>query len=165
MILQALVRHHEDLAAQGVLDRPGWSRTGIPYALYINDAGDLEQAVSLKREEERGKKRVLVPRSMSLPAPMKRTVGIAPNYLWDNSSYLLGVDEKGKPRRSLECFDACKALHHRLLAGADSPAARAVLAFFDRWEPERAREHPALADPPPGESAGHPFRAAHFSIL
>lgn len=56
MILQALVRHYEDLAAQGVLDRPGWSRTGIPYALYINDAGDLEQVVSLKREEERGKR-------------------------------------------------------------------------------------------------------------
>lgn len=139
MILQALVRHYEDLAAQGVLDRPGWSRTGISYALYINDAGELEQVVSLKREGERGKKRVLVPRSMSLPAPVKRTVGIAPNYLWDNSSYLLGVDEKGKPRRSLECFDACKALHHRLLTGADSPAARAVLAFLtagSQKEPE-----------------------------
>lgn len=146
MILQALVEHYEDLAAQGRLARPGWSDTGISYALYINDAGELEQAVSLKREEERGKKKVLVPRPMSLPAPVKRSSGVASNFLWDNSSYILGIDEKGKPQRSMECFAACKALHRQLLNGVDSPAARAVLAFFDRWDPARAREHPALAD-------------------
>ena len=146
MILQALVEHYEDLTARGKLARPGWSDTNISYALYINDAGELEQAVSLKREEERGKKKVLAPRSMSLPAPVKRTVGITSNFLWDNSSYILGTDEKGKPQRSLECFAACKALHHQILNGVDSPAARAVLAFFDHWDPEKAREHPALVD-------------------
>lgn len=146
MILQALVEHYEDLAAQGKLARPGWSDANISYALYINDAGELEQAVSLKREEERGKKKVLVPRSMSLPAPVKRSSGVSSNFLWDNSSYILGIDEKGKPKRSLECFSACKVLHHQLLDGIDSPAARAVLAFFDHWDPEKAREHPVLTD-------------------
>ncbi len=146
MILQALVEHYEDLAAQGKLARPGWSDANISYALYINDAGELEQAVSLKREEERGKKKVLVPRSMSLPAPVKRSSGVSSNFLWDNSSYILGIDEKGKPKRSLECFSACRALHHQLLDGIDSPAARAVLAFFDHWDPEKAREHPVLTD-------------------
>lgn len=146
MILQALVEHYEDLAAQGKLARPGWSDSNITYALYINDAGELEQAVSLKREEDRGKKKVSVPRPMSLPAPVKRSSGVSSNFLWDNSSYILGIDEKGKPKRSLECFSACKVLHHQLLDGIDSPAARAVLAFFDHWDPAKAREHPALAD-------------------
>lgn len=145
MILQALVEHYEDLAAQGKLARPGWSDSNISYALYINDDGALEQAVSLKREE-RGKKKVLAPRPMSLPAPVKRSSGVASNFLWDNSSYILGIDEKGKPQRSMACFTACKALHHKLLDGVDSPAARAVLAFFDHWDPSKAREHPALAD-------------------
>ncbi len=76
MILQALVEHYEDLAAQGKLARPGWSDSTISYALYINDAGELEQAVSLKTEEDRGKKKVLVPRSMSLPTPVKRSSGV-----------------------------------------------------------------------------------------
>ena len=146
MILQALVEHYEDLAAQGKLARPGWSDTNISCALYINDAGELEQAVSLKSEVERGKKKVLVPRPVSLPAPVKRSSGVASNFLWDNSSYILGTDEKGKPQRSLECFSACRALHHKILDGVDSPAAQAVLAFFDRWDPGTAREHPALAD-------------------
>ena len=131
MILQALVEHYEDLAAQGKLARPGWSDANISYALYINDAGELEQVVSLKNEVERGKKKVLAPRTMSLPAPVKRSSGVASNFLWDNSSYILGADEKGKPQRSLECFAVCKTLHHQILDGVDSPPAQAVLAFFD----------------------------------
>ena len=43
MILQALVEHYEDLAAQGKLARPGWSDANISYALYINNAGELEK--------------------------------------------------------------------------------------------------------------------------
>jgi len=91
---------------------------------------------------------------MSLPAPVKRSSGVASNFLWDNSSYILGVDEKGKPQRSLECFAACKTLHHQILDGVESPAARAVLAFFDCWDPAKAREHPALADKLEGILAG-----------
>lgn len=139
MILQALAEHYEALVAQGKLERPGWNSSGISYVLYINDAGELEQAVSIKEEKTKT-------RPMSLPAPVKRTVQVAPNFLWDNSSYILGIDEKGKPQRSLECFTACKKLHHALLDGVDSPAARALLAFFDRWDPTQAREHPALTD-------------------
>lgn len=146
MILQALVDYYEDLVALGKLDRPGWSSTNISYVLYINDDGELEQVASIKKEEDRGKKKVLAPSPLPLPAPVKRSSGIDPNFLWDNSSYILGIDEKGKPQRSIDCFNACRELHHKILDGIDSPAARAVLAFFDKWNPTKAREHPALAD-------------------
>ncbi len=146
MILQALTQYYETLAAQEKLDRPGWSKAGISYALYIDDDGALERVVSLKEEQDRGKKKVLAPRPMSLPAPVKRSSGVAPNFLWDNSSYILGIDEKGKPKRSMECFESCRAFHHRLLDPIGSPGARALLAFFDHWDPACVREHPALAD-------------------
>lgn len=94
----------------------------------------------------KGKKTVLQPQSKPLPAAVKRTVGIAANFLWDNSSYLLGIDQKGKPERSRECFDAAAKLHHKVLDGVDSPVARAILTFFDTWKPENAAEHP----PSPG---------------
>lgn len=144
MILQALTEQYEALVEQGALARPGWSDTKVTFALAINDSGELTQVLSLKTEQTRGKKTVLAPQSMSLPAPVKRTVGINSNFLWDNSSYILGADAKGKPQRSLDCFDACKTLHHRLLDSVDSPAARALLAFFDRWEPDGAAQHPAF---------------------
>ena len=93
-------------------------------------------------EEVGGKKPQ--PQRISLPAPVKRTVGIAPNFLWDNSSYLLGVDTKGKPERSVRCFEACRDFHHALLDGSNSRAAKSLMCFFDRWKPAEAAGNPAL---------------------
>ena len=146
MILQALTRLFEDLTQQGKLSLPGWSPAKISYALCLDETGALTYVVPMLREEQIGKKCQLRPTSMELPSPVTRTVGILPNFLWDNSSYLLGADEKGKPERSRNCFRACGELHHRLLDAVDSPIAKAILAYFDTWQPENAQSHPALAD-------------------
>ena len=145
MILQALTRYYEDLLAQGKIDAPGWAPARISFALYLDENGELTQVVPTMDEVPKGKKTVLQPQVMALPAAVKRTVGIAANFLWDNSSYLLGIDQKGKPERSRECFAAAARLHHEILDGVDSPVALAILTFFDTWKPENAAEHPALA--------------------
>ena len=144
MILQALTRYYEDLLSRGEIAAPGWSPAKISYALCLNGAGDLEQVIPTMEEVTKGKKTVLQPQTFSLPAAVKRTVGIGANFLWDNSSYLLGVDQKGKPERSRDCFAAAAQKHHAVLDGVDSPIARAILTFFDTWQPEHAAEHPAL---------------------
>ena len=146
MILQALTRLFEDLTQQGKLSRPGWSPTKISYALCLDETGELTYVVPMLREEQMGKKTQLRPTPMELPSPVTRTVGILPNFLWDNSSYLLGTDEKGKPERSRSCFQACGELHHKLLDNVDSPTSKAILSYFDTWQPENAQQHPALAD-------------------
>ncbi len=146
MILQALVDCYEALSASGKIARPGWGPVKTSIALELTETGEISQVIFLKEEVEKGKKKVLVPKIFDLPAPVKRTVGVAANFLCDNSSYILGFDDKGKPKRSLECFAACKALHEKVLDGVESPAAKAVLAFFQNWKPEKAREHPALQD-------------------
>ena len=145
MILQALTEYYQTLADSGRISPPGWGQVKVSYALCIGADGALEQVVSVHTEQPKGKKTVLAPRLMRLPAPVKRSSGVAANFLCDNSGYLLGVDNKGKPQRALECFQACKALHQKLLGGLDSPAARAVLAFFQTWQPEQAASYPALA--------------------
>ena len=146
MILQALVRHYEDLAAQGKISRPGWSQGKVSYALCLDEKGQLLRTVSVQTEQARGKKTVLAPQLMEVPAPVKRTVGIAANFLWDNAGYMLGIDGKGNPGRALECFAASRELHERILSGVDSQAAKAVLAFFRTWKPEEAAAHPGLQD-------------------
>ena len=146
MILQALTRLFEDLAQQGKIARPGWSPAKISYALCLSEEGELEAVVPTLTPTQVGKKTQLRPMPMELPSAVTRTVGILPNFLWDNSSYILGVDEKGKPQRSRNCFQACASLHQKLLRNVDTPAARAILAFFDSWQPENAQSHPALAD-------------------
>lgn len=146
MILQALAGYYETLAAQGKIACPGWGTAKVSFALELNDAGAVEALISLKTAQEKGKKTALVPQIMEVPAPVKRSSGVSANFLCDNSGYLLGTDNKGKPQRSLECFAACRSLHRKLLSQANSPAARALLAFFDRWDPEKTREHPLFQE-------------------
>lgn len=144
MILQALTRYYEDLLSRGEIAAPGWAPAKISLALYINENGELTQIVPTMDEVSKGKKTVFQPQLITLPAAVKRTVSIAANFLWDNSAYLLGIDQKGDPERSLKCFAAAAKLHHAVLDSVDSPNARAILAFFDTWKPEHAAEHPAL---------------------
>lgn len=144
MILQALVRHYEDLMALGKIAPLGWNQVKVSYALDLDSEGRLLHAVSIQDEVPKGKKTVLAPRLIDLPAPVKRSVNIAANFLCDNSAYILGYDLKGKPQRAKECFIACKELHERLLSEADSAPARAVERFFRNWDPEKAAEHPEL---------------------
>ena len=146
MILQALTEYYQALEREGKIAAPGWSPVKVSYALCLAMNGTLERVDFMQTEQPKGKKIVLAPQSISLPAPVKRTVGVAANFLCDNSSYFLGIDNKGKPQRTLECFSACKALHEKLLEHVDSPAAQAVLAFFRTWEPKKAWEHPALQE-------------------
>ena len=146
MILQALTRYYEDLLAEGKISRPGWVTAKVSYGLVLDEEGRLLQAVPLLEEVDTGKKKKLVPRNMEVPAQVKRAVNIAPNFLCDNSSYLLGADSKGKPERTADCFAAAKELHLKLLAEADSPAARAVKEFFESWDPQTASAHPALSE-------------------
>ncbi len=146
MILQALTEYYEALSMRGEIAPPGWSDSKISFALCIDSAGNLKRVISVQTEQVRGKKTVLAPQPIPLPAPVKRAVGIASNFLWDNSGYLLGIDNKGKPQRTAECFAACKNLHHTILDGIASPAACALLSFFDNWMPESARSHPALTE-------------------
>ena len=93
----------------------------------------------------RGKKTAWVPRTMQVPQQVKRSSGVAPNFLCDNAAYMLGVDSKGKPERAKACFDACAALHHALLDGVAHPMAAAILRFFDTWNPMQAAAHPLVA--------------------
>lgn len=148
MILQALTGLFEDLVQQGKLSKPGWSPAKISYALCLDETGALTYVVPMLREEQVGKKHQLRPTPMELPVVATGRTGLSfkPNFLWDNSSYLLGADEKGKPERSRACFEACALLHHQLLDNVDSPIAKTLLSFFDCWQPEKAQQHPALAD-------------------
>ena len=144
MILQALVEFYENMAARGEMPPFGWMEVPVSYLLCIDGAGNLTHVIHTTHEIEVGKKSVSKPVPRMCPAQVSRTVGVESNFLCDHSGYLLGVDSKGKPQRTKECFDRCRELHHTILDGVDSDAARAVLAFFDRWDPENAKDHSAL---------------------
>ncbi len=147
MILQALTAYYEQLLKRGDISAPGWDHAfNVSFYLVVDDAGRLLRAEDVCTFVQKGKKQVSAPLKLSVPAHVKRSSGIAPNFLCDNATYLLGADEKGKPERAVQCFEACAALHHKLLDDVDSPAAAAILAFFDTWQPDQAPAYPALAE-------------------
>lgn len=146
MILQALTQYYEDLLRLGKINRPGWSKQKVSYSLLLSEEGELLQLLHLQQEVQRGNKTVLGPQEMWVPSPVKRSSGIRPNFLCDTSSYLLGVDGKGKADRSIDCFAASKALHLQLLREVDSPIARTIVRFFEHWDPSQAARHPALQE-------------------
>lgn len=141
MILQSLAKLYDDLLERGDIPRPGWSNTKVGYALCLDGQGNLVQIVPLVTEVERNGKTVTVNQMMELPAQVKRSSGVLANFLCDNSGYMLGVDDKGKPQRSMECFLACKNLHLTVLSDCKGETAKAIVSFFTKWDPEKSEEN------------------------
>lgn len=146
MILQSLVEYYEALEKKGKITRPGWCKAKISFALDISETGDLLDVIPLKIEKQRGKKTVMEPLQMEVPEMVTRSSGVSANFLCDNSGYFLGIDNKGKPKRSKECFAAAKNKHLAILEGIEGTTAGAVRRFFESWNPDSAAEHAAIKE-------------------
>ena len=144
MILPSLVRYYEILAEKGKVEQPGWCKAKVSFALELSEKGELIGVLPLKDKDERGKKVAWGPKEIRVPQMLTRSSGVAANFLCDNTSYFLGTDAKGKPERSLECFECAKEKHLEILKNTDSPAAEAVKAYFETWNPGQASENPVL---------------------
>lgn len=141
MILPALNDYYQRLSddpAAGV-PLPGYSQQKIHFALVIDANGKLVQSpVDLRSREGRR----LTPAELIVPEAVKRTVGVAANFLWDNTGYVLGADNKGNPERARQCFDAFKELQHVIGDGLDDEGMNALLRFLDSWNPADAEDLP-----------------------
>lgn len=135
MILHALNEYYERLCDDPVSAIPllGFGAQKIHFALVIDNNGTLVQGpVDLRNRK--GKK--LTPTELIVPEAVKRTAGVAANFLWDNTGYVLGADNKENPERALQCFIAFKELQHAVGDGLDDEGMVAVLRFLDIWTPE-----------------------------
>lgn len=95
MILQSLVKYYETLLKEGKAAPWGWCRAKVSFALNIGIDGELRGIFSLKQEEKRGKKKILVPSLRQVPQMAVRAFGVSANFLCDNSKYMLGIDAQG----------------------------------------------------------------------
>ena len=129
MVLQSLVNLYEVLAAKDKVDKLGWAKSKASYGLVIDENGVLTNVISLKTTDKSGKKEIAS--QISLPMPVKKSANIAANFLYGTASYLFGKDRKGKPERNIKCFETSKSLYQKLLADDDSPAAKAIVLYFE----------------------------------
>jgi CRISPR-associated protein Csd1 len=149
MILQALYNYYQILLKDDSLDiaPPGYSAANVSFALNLSPTGDLLDIFPFttkffdgKKERERNYRRMIVPEQV------KRT-GAVPNFLCDNSAYVLGISEKDQdePEYSRKRFEVFRQLNIEILSKANSGVARAVIAFLHKHDPQSARQHPVIA--------------------
>lgn len=146
MILQALVKHYENLAEQGKVSRLGWCHAKVSYEINLSSEGDVIGITSRKIEDIRGRKTVWVPANLAVPEMVTRSSGVAANFLCDNSKYMLGIDAEGTNSRVMECFQATGEKHRLILQSAQGKTAHAILAYFEKWDPQKAAEHPVIRE-------------------
>lgn len=134
MILQSLVSYYEALAETGELNRPGWGIVRVSYAVCLRPDGSIRDIISLRKEEQRGKKTVWVPLALNAPEQVVRSSGIRANFLCDTAAYLLGWPANDK--KAAQKFEAAKELHLNILKDAASDAAKTLCSFFASHQPE-----------------------------
>lgn len=127
-ILQALDSYYHRL--DGVAE-PGRSPEKFGWCIVLDRDGkvvDVEDLHDLSGKKPR-------PRLFMVPAAVKRTVGIAPNFLWDKSAYVLGRTA-GEGKRTAQEHAAFVTAHLERLAGQTDEGLVALRLFLEKWRPE-----------------------------
>lgn len=127
-ILASLARAYERLPGAPPF---GYSAEKIGFVISLNPDGSVAHVVDV-REGDPKKKMYKV---MMVPQPVKRTVTIAPNFLWDKTSYALGVTA-GDGKRTADEHSAFLKRHLEALDGATDEGLRALDTFLKNWRPE-----------------------------
>jgi len=140
MILTALNEYYQRLAKEDKVPQPGFSTEQISYEILINQSGVPLQVNFIGSSE--GSRQV--PRPLKVPQSFKRP-GTTPKpfFLWDKTSYLLGVKKnndalEGMPQHiiSEKEHHAFKKFHQELLKHTENERLCAFVAFLEHWKPE-----------------------------
>lgn len=132
MILQALTRYYERLLEQGTegIAPPGYSPVGISYEIVLAADGRVVAVNDIR--DTSGKKPQ--PGILIVPQPPKRSSNIAPCFLSDKTSYVLGVSATSK--RAEKEHTEFKSLHLQQLGKSDDPGLQALCRFLQNWSPD-----------------------------
>ncbi|OPX62899.1 MULTISPECIES: type I-C CRISPR-associated protein Cas8c/Csd1 [unclassified Methanoregula] len=167
MIVQSLVRYYDILAGDKSvrIAKSGYSPAKVSFALVLSTDGELTNIVDLRSDD-----RKKTPATMDVPYQKSRAVAVTPYFVCDNAKYFFGIEklstdpkkktaadiihilsEDGKEKivvskRSRECFDQCRILHHSLMDAVTDPVVKTFLKFLDTWIPEHSLQHPKVAE-------------------
>lgn len=149
--LAALVRRYERMAAQDKAPVAGYSAEKIGYEVILAKDGAIVDVVPLGTMAK-GKS---VARVINVPQPVKRTVGVAANLLWDKTSYAFGATDPAKTSRRAEKsgqkpgeaeFAAFRARQREAIGDTSDEGLKALLAFLASWEPDHYPTLPHAQD-------------------
>jgi CRISPR-associated protein Csd1 len=128
----------------------GFTDENISYCLVLSTSGKLVDIQDIRDTSDKRPK----PRRLSVPRPEKRTSGMKPNFLWDKTAYVLGV-EGNKDKKAAKVtpwviaeknFTVFKKFHADLISVHDDIGLNAFRQFLLDWQPEWFRRAPFTAE-------------------
>ncbi len=155
MILTALAEYYDRLAQRpdpvsGFARVPsyGFSEEKISYVLVLSKNGTLVDVQS--NFDTSGKKPIA--KLTSVPRPEKRTSGVKANFLWDKSSYVLGIESNKDKATNTEkpwlptkkMADAFKGCVQEAISNSDDLGLQALHLFLQQWQPEQFNQAPCV---------------------
>jgi len=144
MIIQALNRYYQILLEDKTSQIPsyGYCNAKVDYVLCISENGELVDILPLEEINDNNK---YFPKTLTIPERRIRT-DISANFMCDKSIYILGIDKNSNPQRLKKAFEAFKRLHFKILSSATGRAAKAILAFLDKWDISIAKKNIILQE-------------------
>lgn len=126
-LLAALVRAYDVRSGMPPIN---YSSEKVSYLIPLQANGDLSgPPVDLRRSIKKN----ATPITMSVPSGAKRTSAIVPNFLWDKTSYALGISENASERTNIE-HEKFVQWHAELLSQSCDTGLRAFLDFLLKWK-------------------------------
>lgn len=130
MLLQSLVKLYEAWAEKGEIEKLGWNPVKISYGISLDEEGNVDEIIHLKTNAPKGNKEI--PSLISLPMPVKRSVGVASNFLYDNATYVFGYDNSNKPDRAKQCFDCFRNVGNKVLENSNDEFSTVIKKFLQK---------------------------------
>lgn len=130
MLLQSLVKLYEAWVDKGEIEKLGWNPVKISYGISLDEEGNVDEIIHLKTNAPKGNKEI--PSLISLPMPVKRSVGVASNFLYDNATYVFGYDNSNKPDRAKQCFDCFRSVDNKVLENSDDEFSTVIKKFLQK---------------------------------
>ncbi|MDD3287569.1 MAG: type I-C CRISPR-associated protein Cas8c/Csd1 [Alphaproteobacteria bacterium] len=131
-ILASLNNAYYRLAKRDKVPAFGFSTEKVSFVISLNSDGSIAGPPRDIRDTS-GKKPT--PKLLPLPQPAKRSSGIKPNFLWDKTSYVLGITA-GSGNRTQEEHKAFIDFHNTALKDTQDKGLKAFLLFLQKWKPD-----------------------------
>lgn len=141
-----LLGNPDPVSGQARVPPFGFTDENISYCLVLSKTGGLVDIQDVRDTSEKKPK----PRRLSVPRPENRTSGIKPNFLWDKTAYVLGI-EGNKDKKSAKetpwvvnakTNEAFRQVHCDLLGKSDDEGLKALSQFLASWKPEQFSQAP-----------------------
>lgn len=149
MPLSALVNYGKELVERGILPPLGWSSVKAPYAIQLNESGELIGIQDLRTTETIGTRTISFTPSFNVPYRTSHQASIQAFCLCDKAEYLLGLSAENaedRKQKALKRYDALVKLHEEVLTNVQSKAATALRTFFSSWHPSMIDAYQFLLD-------------------